>query len=115
MISPVTWDKAQGSYRQAQASYLITYYEDMARGWESKSVESQIDASESRHVRAQQIQQSQEALLLQRERESLELSRTRVLRDLETARHPRHREQLAAALAHLDRQIEKLFRAPSVS
>jgi hypothetical protein len=87
----------------------------MARGWESKSVELQIDAAESRHALAQQRKQSPEELRLQHERESLELSRTRVLRDLETARHPRHREQLAAALAHLEHQIEKLSRAPSVS
>ena len=87
----------------------------MARGWESKSVELQIDAAESRHATAQQGRQSPEELRLRRERESLQLSRTRVLRDLETARHPRHREQLAAALAHLERQIEKLSRAPAAS
>ncbi len=85
----------------------------MARGWESKSVESQIDAAERRQIAAQQIQQSQAELNLQRERESIELSRIRVLRDLEVAKHPRHREQLTAALAHLEQQLERLYRAPS--
>ena len=78
----------------------------MARGWESKSVESQMDAAEARRAAAQQVQLSEEELRLQRERESIELSKVRILRELEAARHPRHREQLAAALAHLEHQLE---------
>lgn len=78
----------------------------MARGWESKSVESQMDAAEARRTARKQIQLNEEELRLQRERESIELSKVRILRELETAKHPRHREQLAAALAHLEHQLE---------
>ena len=78
----------------------------MARGWESKSVESQIDAAEARRTAAQQAQHNQEDISLQRERESIELSKVRILRELEAAKHPRHREQLTAALAHLDHQLK---------
>jgi len=46
-----------------------------------------------------------EQLARQRERQSLELARTRVLRDLAAATHVRHREMLEAALKHLDEQI----------
>jgi hypothetical protein len=42
------------------------------------------------------------------ERESLELSRTRVLKDLGSATHPRRREQLEAALRHLNEKLAAL-------
>jgi hypothetical protein len=80
----------------------------MARGWESKSVQSQMDAAENRRAAAQGIKQTAEELRLQREKESIELSKVRVIRDLQMARHPRHRAQLQAALAHLEQQLEKL-------
>ena len=80
----------------------------MARGWESKSVESQIESAEDRRaasrsrevtaVEAQRIQQ----------RESLLLSRTRVLRDLEEAINPRYRKVLEGALQHLDEKLSEL-------
>ena len=84
----------------------------MARGWESKSVESQMAAAEARRAAAQQVKLNEEELRIQRERESIELSKVRIVRELEAAKHPRHREQLAAALAHLEHQL-KLKTAPS--
>jgi hypothetical protein len=78
----------------------------MARGWESKSVEAQMDAAEARRTAAQQVRISEEELRLQRERDSIELSKVRILRELEAAKYPRHREQLAAALAHLENQLK---------
>ncbi len=43
-----------------------------------------------------------------RERQGLELSRKRILNDLETATHPNHRKSLEAALAHLEEKIKEL-------
>ncbi|MBI4875153.1 MAG: hypothetical protein HY822_11030 [Acidobacteria bacterium] len=43
-----------------------------------------------------------------RKRESLELSRKRVMNDLAACRNPRYRVVLEAALAHLDREIQTL-------
>jgi len=43
-----------------------------------------------------------------RQRESLLLSRTRVVHDLETAQNPRYRETLEAALKHLDDKLAAL-------
>jgi hypothetical protein len=77
----------------------------MARGWESKSVESQMEAAEARQAAARKVTQSEEEIRQRRERESLELSRKRVLQDLAAATHPRHRQQLEAALAHLDSRL----------
>ena len=79
----------------------------MARGWESKSIESQIEAAAARKTEHRPAL-TQEQIRLQRERESLELSRKRVLHDLETATHPRYRQQLEAALQHLDRRLKEL-------
>jgi hypothetical protein len=80
----------------------------MARGWESKSVESQIESAESRRAQAAAVRLSDEELGRRRERESLELSRTRVLHDLAAAKNPRYRESLEAALRHLDQKIAGL-------
>jgi hypothetical protein len=80
----------------------------MSRGWESKDVESQQEEAASRRAAARQTPLSAEQIRLQTERKSLELSRTRVLKDLEAATHPRRREQLEAALLHLDRKLAEL-------
>lgn len=53
----------------------------MARGWESKSVEEQIDMAEPRRKRSVPVKpQAIDAFDLIRKRESLLLSRTRVVR-----------------------------------
>jgi hypothetical protein len=79
----------------------------MARGWESKSVEDQIEAAQLRgNSTFTELTPEQAARL--REVESLRLSRTRVLHDLEAAGNPRYRTMLMAALAHLDGKLADL-------
>jgi hypothetical protein len=80
----------------------------MARGWESKSVESQIEAAEERQRLSQVHRVSVEQAERERQRESLQLSRVRVLRDLEASTHPRYQENLRAALRHLDEKLAEL-------
>jgi hypothetical protein len=86
----------------------------MARGWESKEIESQIEAAAARteQVRVNQMQAAQ--ITLQRERESLELSRTRVLQDMEKAENPRYREMLHQSLLFLDQKLAALEPAKPV-
>ncbi|HYL34724.1 MAG TPA: hypothetical protein VEV17_02290 [Bryobacteraceae bacterium] len=79
----------------------------MARGWESKSVESQMEAAEAGRAKRAVNTDPAEAERI-RQRGSLLLSRTRVLHDLERARNPRYREMLQAALKHLDEKLAKL-------
>ena len=81
----------------------------MARGWESKSVESQIEAAESRRAQAAIAKLSADQLKKEMERESLQLSRTRVLCDLASASSTRYRESLEAALRFLDEKIATLI------
>jgi hypothetical protein len=80
----------------------------MARGWESKSVATQIDMAENRSAVARAKVLSEESLDLLRKKESLLMSRTRVVRDLESAQNPRYRAVLSKALAGLDAQLSTL-------
>ena len=83
----------------------------MARGWESKAVESQIEAAETRQMNRKRVALDAEQANKQRERESLELSRTRVLQDLATANNPNYRKMLERSLQFLDSKLGKLDEA----
>ena len=78
----------------------------MARGWESKSVESQIEDAGSQADRGERLTPEQRQL--RHKREGIELSRRRVLQDLETTRSAVRRSSLEKALAFLDKEIERL-------
>ena len=80
----------------------------MARGWESKSVEEQQDAAAERRGKAHQATVSAAEMATRQQRASIELSKVRVLHDLEVATHPRRRQQLQAALQHLEKQLAAL-------
>ncbi len=86
----------------------VVHNQGMARGWESKSVESQMESAESERESARRRAMTAGELARERERKSLELSRTRVLRELAEARNARHRQMLETALAHLDGKISEL-------
>jgi hypothetical protein len=80
----------------------------MARGWESKSVAAQIDMAEDRRSIARAKVLSEESLDLLRKKESILMSRTRVVRDLENAQNPRYKAVLSKALADLNAQLSSL-------
>jgi shikimate kinase len=58
-----------------------------------------------------QPQQSPEEIARDRERDSLQLSRTRVLQDLAAARNPKYRELLERSLRFLDDKLALLERS----
>jgi len=80
----------------------------MARGWESKSIESQVEAAEARRESTRRPQVTGAEAEKIRRRESLLLSRTRVLHDLQETQNERYRETLSAALKHLDEKLAEL-------
>jgi hypothetical protein len=80
----------------------------MARGWDSKAVELQIEAAEARASQAKAVQASAEQLSAQRERESIELSRTRVLQDLASATNPKYKDLLQRSLQFLNEKLRTL-------
>jgi hypothetical protein len=80
----------------------------MARGWESKAVESQIESAQEGSRAAKNAALSAEQAAMLRERESLELSRTRVMQDMQTATHPRYKEMLQRSLDFLNEKLAAL-------
>jgi hypothetical protein len=80
----------------------------MARGWESKSVEEQIELAAEKAVSLKTETKVNEAeASRKREIESLQLSRTRVMQDIAGATNPRYREQLQKSLDFLDEKLAK--------
>jgi hypothetical protein len=79
----------------------------MARGFESKGVESQQSEMRERRTRSEDRDFAE-----RRERESkragLETSRRRIARELENAQSDTHRAALKNALAFLDNELRKL-------
>jgi len=80
----------------------------MARGWESKDVESQVAATDGPAQKPASGPKTPEQIKREQARKDLQLSRTRIMNDLATATHPNHRKSLEAALAHLDKKIADL-------
>ena len=81
----------------------------MARGWESKSVEEQMDMAQSRSPRVTGPALDPAQINLVRERENTLLSRTRVLRELETSRNPRYVQLLNRELKVLEEKLRKMM------
>jgi hypothetical protein len=79
----------------------------MARGWDSKSIESQIESAEPRKNTQNMPKRSSADLEALREREGLALSRTRILNQMESCENPRYRLILDKALADLDTKLAK--------
>jgi uncharacterized Zn finger protein len=81
----------------------------MARGWESKAVADQIE--EGKEARVSQSVASavspEERARLER-LASLELSRSRLLEQLEKAKLPAHRSVLLNGLKAIERELEEL-------
>jgi len=79
----------------------------VARGWESKSIESQIESAHARrglptmHLTAEQMETKSKC-------DSLLLHRTRVLRDLESCSEDRYRKTLNEGLSYLEKQLSAL-------
>ena len=79
----------------------------MARGWESKAVADQIEEGESRQQVAPEPAATPEQRKLKEQLESLKLSRSRLLQQLERARHPAHRDVLLNGLKAVEKEIEE--------
>lgn len=75
----------------------------MARGWESKSIESQ----QHEEFSGGSTSRSAGEIEAERRKEGLELSRTRIRRELESATAPVHRQALENALHYLDDELRK--------
>ena len=79
----------------------------MARGWESKSVQEQIEAARARGGESQ-AQLTPEQTAIAKKRDALLLHRTRVLHDLETCTEERRRKSLTDGLSFLEAELTAL-------
>lgn len=80
----------------------------MARGWESKSVADQIEEGNSQREQAREVAASVEERARKDRLDSLLLSKSRILQQLERATHPSHRDVLMNGLKAIERQIEEI-------
>lgn len=91
---------------QTAGAFDSEYNEKMARGWESKSVEAQQAEATQGPAKSGPPMTAEQAAAV-REKETLRLSRQRVLEQLEATQNPRHREVLQHALAALDEKLRR--------
>lgn len=80
----------------------------MARGWESKSVEMQVESAAETRSRRAEPGPTAEQMAKVREIDGLELSRTRILNDLGRVENPRYKSVLRASLDFLDEKLKRL-------
>src|SRR5262249_472400 len=62
----------------------------MARGWESKDVESQMEATGTAKAKPEKKDKTADDQAREQERRGLLLSRTRIANDLQSPTHPNH-------------------------
>ena len=86
----------------------------MAKGWESKSVEDQIQNSDQRDSGKGRSQVTPAEAEMRRRKNLLRLSRTRVETELSAATDQRYRDQLSRALADIEAKISALEKTPEV-
>ncbi|MCA1592942.1 MAG: hypothetical protein LC754_09890 [Acidobacteria bacterium] len=81
----------------------------MARGWESKAVEAQMEESDARQLAEPVPFEVSPAVRARRERlDSLRMARARTLEQLERANGSAHREMLKRTLVVLEREMNEL-------
>ena len=87
---------------------IVSFYNrGMARGWESKSIEAQIEENNSTSAnQGDHRAVSQEEVHSKIRKNNLLLSRKRILQQLESSTSERYSEQLRRSLAELDAQLK---------
>jgi hypothetical protein len=81
----------------------------MARGWESKSVEDQIEEARRSQGVAEGRVQSPEAKERERKIESLKLERSRLTEQLNRARSESHQRMIRQSLEAIEKEIAALI------
>jgi len=81
----------------------------MARGWESKAVADQIEDAELRTPSGQAPAASVDERERNQRRDSLLLSKSRLLQQLERAKHPAHRGVLLNGLKAVEKELEEFL------
>ena len=80
----------------------------MARGWESKSVESQMESARDEGMSGRGGPRSHEDKEVEREKQTLLLSRVDVQHRIDSASNPGYVESLRKALEEIDHKLADL-------
>lgn len=80
----------------------------MSRGHEVKAVQEAWMEAEAAKEAKRKPKKTAEQIDLEKRRESVELSRTRIARELAETKNDARKKQLQAALAHLNDELDKL-------
>jgi hypothetical protein len=86
----------------------IGYTEQVARGWESKSVEEQINERQAETQHPGQTQRNPQEIQQNAKRNGILLARSRTMSTLESTRDERYRTLLQRTLDYLDAELLKL-------
>jgi hypothetical protein len=82
------------------------YNLNVARGWESKSIEQQQDDARSAQSPGLSLTPAQRDA--ENRKQGLKLSRSRVLEQIQAAGNPRYRKILEQALSEIEEQLSRL-------
>jgi hypothetical protein len=80
----------------------------MARGWESKSVEAQMEDVNDGQPAGSKRSLTDGEKKDQRERDNLKLSRAYVVQQIEVSSNEKYKESLRQALQEIDQKLAKL-------
>jgi hypothetical protein len=80
----------------------------MARGWESKSVESQVENFQDEARKDQNPPLTDGEKRVRHERDSLKLSRAYIVHQIEASTNERYTKSLQQALSEIDQKLAKL-------
>ena len=80
----------------------------MARGWESKSVESQMETSQSSKEAGGKKRRNLKVAETIRKKETLLLARAHLQQQMQASHHPRRLEMLQNAAVDLEKQLAEL-------
>jgi hypothetical protein len=83
----------------------------MARGWESKSVEAQMENASDAAASGAKPALTGDEKKAQRERDNLKLSRAYVLHQIESSTNERYTESLRKALSEIEQKLARLGNA----
>jgi hypothetical protein len=80
----------------------------MARGWESKSVEEQMDIAKESGGKNQKQPLTDAEKKARHERDSLKLSRAYIVHQIEASTNERYTRSLQQALSEIDEKLARL-------
>ena len=80
----------------------------MARGWESKSVEAQMETADEGARKSPKPPLTDDEKKVRHERDSLQLSRAYIVHQIEASTNERYTKSLQQALSEIDQKLARL-------